>query len=74
MLRLTDSDMETRKRTRDQAWGVGTWSDTVQEVLLWAFPFMCIVLTAVDGQARSDDEVGYSDPLPMEPAPLIAYS
>lgn len=26
------SDMATRKKTRDQAWSVGSWSDTVQEV------------------------------------------
>ncbi|WVQ85111.1 hypothetical protein IAT38_007276 [Cryptococcus sp. DSM 104549] len=26
-------DMETRKRTRDQAWSVGSWSDTVQETV-----------------------------------------
>jgi hypothetical protein len=24
--------METRKATREQAWSVGSWSDTVQEV------------------------------------------
>ncbi|ORY30787.1 hypothetical protein BCR39DRAFT_564795 [Naematelia encephala] len=26
-------DMETRKRTREQAWSVGSWSDTVQETV-----------------------------------------
>ncbi|KAI9638889.1 uncharacterized protein MKK02DRAFT_41916 [Dioszegia hungarica] len=26
-------DMETRKATREQAWSVGTWSDTVQETV-----------------------------------------
>ncbi|WWC85481.1 uncharacterized protein L201_000345 [Kwoniella dendrophila CBS 6074] len=26
-------DMETRKHTRDQAWSVGSWSDTVQETV-----------------------------------------
>lgn len=26
-------DMETRKKTRDQAWSVGSWSDTVQETV-----------------------------------------
>jgi hypothetical protein len=28
----SSSDMETRKSTRDAAWSVGSWSDTVQEV------------------------------------------
>jgi len=31
-MELTTSDMETRKATREQAWSVGSWSDTVQEV------------------------------------------
>ena len=31
-LRSNASNMETRKTTRDQAWSVGGWSDTVQEV------------------------------------------
>ena len=29
-----NSDMETRKATREQAWSVGSWADTVQDVSL----------------------------------------
>lgn len=33
LMELMRRDMETRKATREQAWSVGSWSDTVQEVI-----------------------------------------
>jgi len=37
-------DMETRKITRDQAWSVGTWSDTVQETVKLAHSMKSAIL------------------------------
>ncbi len=49
------SDMETRKKTREQAWSVGSWADTVQEVS----PCHILALQSLlsDRQARPDHEV-----------------
>ncbi|KAK4686842.1 hypothetical protein P7C73_g3284, partial [Tremellales sp. Uapishka_1] len=37
-------DMETRKSTREQAWSVGGWSDTVQETVNLAQTMKCAIL------------------------------
>jgi hypothetical protein len=59
--------MATRKSTREQAWNVGGWADTVQETVKLAETMKCTILvgssvpsgggTAWD-EANADDMLG----------------
>jgi hypothetical protein len=74
--RADDSDMETRKVTREQAWSVGSWSDTVQQVSRhvhtpWCFPSR-VELTP-DCQARAIHEDGDSGAMQVEPAAVRGF-
>ena len=60
--------MYTRKKTREQAWSVGSWAETVQEVRLRALRS----LLTPDRHLGSIYEVGHHGTLQMEPTAMRA--
>lgn len=61
--------MEARKATREQAWSVGGWSDTVQQVSL-SFG-VALEANNADGQARTGHAVGYSYAHVVQPFEVV---
>ena len=57
---LTRSSMEARKATREQAWSVGGWSDTVQQVS-HSHCDASSLADQSDGQVGPGNAVGYLD-------------